>query len=74
MMMCATCGGNAKESMTVYYTHYQGYLITVKNVPGHECSQCGERWYSIETLKRVDELVEEEKKTIDKNIILDYAA
>lgn len=73
-MVCATCGGNTHEEFTVYYAHYNGYLISVKNVPGAVCPQCGEIWYNSSVLKRVKILIEEAKKTIDKNIVLDYAA
>ncbi len=74
-MTCATCGGSINgDKLTVYYAHYNGYLISIKNVPGAVCPQCGEVWYKSPVLKRVKALIEEAKKTIDSNIVMDYAA
>lgn len=74
-MICASCGGNIhNEQLTTYHAHYNGYLISIRNVPGAVCPQCGEVWYKSPVLKRVKELISEAKKTIDRNIVMDYAA
>ena len=71
---CGVCGGTAKLSLTTYYTHFDGHLITVQNVPCYKCAQCGEEFFRMDTLRKVDEIVSKLKTKLSQNEVVRFAA
>ena len=43
---------------------WEGKLYVIKNVPIEVCTQCGERYYSAEISKKIDDLVQTEKAPV----------
>ena len=57
-MKCRFCGGQTIKRLTRYYDVDMCYcVVIVKNVPGHECKQCGEMTYSEDVMRKVDQIV-----------------
>jgi len=56
---CYFCGGNIKN-ITVGNFDYrlEGLLYVIKNVPAGLCLQCGEKYVSAETAKKINQLVD----------------
>ncbi len=56
---CYFCGGNIKK-ITVGNFDYrlEGLLYVLKNVPAGICLQCGEKYVSAETAKKINHLVD----------------
>lgn len=52
---CSFCGhADLKETRTRYF-HQQGDdILIVDDVPCTECGYCGEQYFAIETLKRIE--------------------
>lgn len=53
--MCAFCKGVLKKQTTTYTREHQGKVIIIKNVPAFVCSQCGEKYYSAQTIDQLHE-------------------
>ena len=65
--MCMYCKCNDLiESTTTHVVNYKGCVIIVKNVPCEECDQCGAKYYSDETARQLEKLVNTAKSIIRK--------
>ena len=56
--MCMYC--KCKTTISSFATHvvnYKNCIIIIKNVPCEECEQCGEKYYSNEVAKQLENLV-----------------
>ena len=56
--MCMYC--KCKSTISSFATHvvnYKNSIIIIKNVPCEECEQCGEKYYSNEVAKQLENLV-----------------
>ncbi|MEK7616770.1 MAG: type II toxin-antitoxin system MqsA family antitoxin [Patescibacteria group bacterium] len=68
MHKCYFCGGKTKiKNITVDF-RWGDKLFVVENVPIEVCSQCGERYYSAEVSKKLDELVKKTSKKPEKTL------
>ena len=64
-MKCSVCkNGELFNSITDYQTKFNGEYVLVKNVPVQECNVCGEQLMSYETIKKVEELIQSQKKPV----------
>jgi YgiT-type zinc finger domain-containing protein len=54
---CHFCQGKTEIRNLDVDFRWGGKLYVIKNVPVEVCVQCGERYYSAEVSKRLDELV-----------------
>lgn len=61
MNKCYFCRGKTKIKNIDVDFRWGGKLSVVKNVPVEVCSQCGERYYSAEVSKKLDNLVKKQE-------------
>lgn len=75
-MNCDICGSPMKEQVVTYTLQLGDKLVVVEHVPARVCSQCGERFYSPETVERLQKTVWEKKKPsrVVETQVFDYAA
>lgn len=62
MSNCYFCKGKTKIKNVDVDFRWGDKLVVVKNVPVEVCSQCGERYYSSEISKKLDELVKKQRE------------
>jgi YgiT-type zinc finger domain-containing protein len=53
---CTFCGGEVAEQRIEYDYRRKGHLLVISNVPVGICSQCGEKYFTPDVLKKTDEL------------------
>lgn len=71
--MCMYCKCNDLiESTTIHVVNYKGCVIIVKNVPCEECEQCGAKYYSDETARKLEKLVNTAKQLMQEISIINY--
>ena len=55
MKICNFCGNkNFMEKSVQYIYRYEGQLLMVNNVPCEECEYCGEQYFKVEVLKKIE--------------------
>lgn len=69
MSECFFCKGKTKIKKVDVDFRWGDKLFVVKNVPVEVCSQCGERYYSEEVSKKLDNLVKKQTSQKPQNII-----
>lgn len=57
MSECYFCKGKTEIKNVDVDFRWEDRLFVVKNAPVEVCSQCGERYYSAQVSKKLDELV-----------------
>lgn len=62
MFECYFCKGKTEIKKVNVDFRWGKRLYVIKNVPVEVCSQCGERYYSAQVSKKLDELVEKKSK------------
>lgn len=71
--MCMYCKCNDYiESTTTHVVNYKDSVIIVKNVPCEECEQCGAKYYSDETARRLEKLVNTAKQLMQEISVINY--
>ena len=50
-MTCFFCRGNAEQTTTEYIEKIDNFVVVIKNVPCEKCTQCGEEYFSNETVE-----------------------
>jgi YgiT-type zinc finger domain-containing protein len=58
---CYFCKGKTKIKDINVDFRWGDKLFVVKNVPAEVCAQCGERYYSAEVSKKLDNLVRKQE-------------
>ena len=72
--MCMYCKcKTTSPSSTTHVVNYKNCIIIIKNVPGEECEQCGEKYYSNEVAKQLETLVNTAKQLMQEIAIIDYS-
>ncbi len=72
-MNCFTCGSNHMiETSTIYVEKLKSGILIVKNVPCRKCSQCGEEFFSMATMKEIEKLSRQAEDIISEVMIIDY--
>ena len=59
MEPCSLCGGEMEEKEVEVIKKAGEKVVVVKDVPAWVCKQCGERYYSIDTVERINGIVKE---------------
>ena len=64
MEPCSLCGGEMEEKEVEVIKRAEGKVVVIKEVPAGVCKQCGERYYLIETIEHINDVLREvsEKK------------
>lgn len=68
-MKCGMCGADMKSGVTTDVKDYGSSVIIIRNVPCYKCTECGEVFYNIETVKHL-ELLEDEKQSAKSEIFI----
>jgi YgiT-type zinc finger domain-containing protein len=55
--MCTFCDGYLKESKTDYIEKNENHVILIRDVPCEECEQCGETYFSDQTVKTLEKIL-----------------
>lgn len=61
MSKCYFCKGKTEIKNIDVDFRWGGKLYIIQNVPVEVCTQCGERYYSVEVSRRLDELIKNQK-------------
>jgi YgiT-type zinc finger domain-containing protein len=56
---CALCNGRLGEGTTEFMARAGGEVVIINNVPALVCEQCGEAYYSVETSRKIDAVMNE---------------
>ena len=62
---CPICGGETREAIVEFQETIQGRAYIIKGVEVEVCTQCGERLYSLEQMRRIEEM---RKKLVGKRV------
>ncbi|MBI3193005.1 MAG: YgiT-type zinc finger protein [Ignavibacteriae bacterium] len=60
-MKCDLCGGTIIEQLTSYSIETNGKMHLIEHVPARVCTQCGERFYSPATVRKIQEAILQER-------------
>ena len=71
-MKCITCGAKTITGTTSDVTDLQKSLIIVRNTPCHKCTECNEIIYTGDVIKRLDEIIEIVKQSMNEIAVFDY--
>ena len=56
-MLCSVCGAHVRPGTTTYTQEVDGRLAVVTDVPVQACPQCGEQYFTPETVDRLQRLI-----------------
>lgn len=65
--VCVFCGGDVEKRITRVIIDTGDELLVVENVPAGVCTQCGEKEFSPEVVRRL-EYIRRERVTADKEL------
>jgi YgiT-type zinc finger domain-containing protein len=71
-MKCISCGAEAAYGTTSDVTDLKDCLIIVRNTPCYKCAECNEIIYRGDVVKRLDEITEAVKKSMNELAVFDY--
>ncbi len=54
---CQYCGGKLHEGITEITARVNNTVIVIKNIPAFVCENCDEAYYSLETARKIDEVL-----------------
>ncbi len=57
MEPCSICGGKMTKQKVEVIKKVNNKVVVVKETPAWVCTQCGERYYSIETVKQIERIL-----------------
>lgn len=71
--MCMYCKNNDLiESTTIHVVDCDGCVIIIKNVPCKERGQCGAKYFSEETARQLEKLVNISKQLMQEISVINY--
>jgi len=59
---CSLCGGDVVAKLVQYEYRWEGKLFVFEDVPAGVCQQCGEAYFTAETVKAMEKAVLSELK------------
>lgn len=72
MKICFYCKGDLINSITTHVVNYKNCIIIIKNVPCEECEQCGEKYFSDETMEVLENIVNAAKSLAGEISVIDF--
>ena len=60
------------ESLTTDETDLGNIVIVIRNVPCLKCRECNEEYYTAETIKKLESIVEGVKQSLQEIAIIDF--
>lgn len=74
-MVCLSCKSEGMAASTnAYFIQLNNCYVIIENVPCYKCGQCGEIYYQVSVLEKIDELLEKIENVASKICIMDYNA
>lgn len=74
-MKCLVCkNGDMKEAKTTYFAQLNNCYVIIENVTCMKCEQCGEEFFAMSVLEKIDDILDHLEKIASKIFIMDYAA
>ena len=71
--MCAFCKGTeTKYMLDKFLVSLDEIVLIVKNVPSMECVQCGEKFYTDEVSKELENIANRAKQMKGEILVVDY--
>ncbi len=58
MNKCSVCHSQTVSKNITYTQWYKGELIVVENVPSEVCQNCGEEYFSPNTVDKIQKVIE----------------
>ena len=74
MDKCFYCKGIMEDDFTSYMADLDGHYVIIKNVPCHRCNQCGGVTFSMKTVTRIEQIVDNVKNALTEIAIIEYVA
>lgn len=74
MRKCYYCKGNMTDDFSNYMVDLDEHFIIVRNLPCHNCSQCGEVSYSGGVVERLEKIVGKLKEVVTEIAVVEYAS
>ena len=72
--MCMFCKcDTVTPNLTTHVVNDKGAIIVIKNVPGEECEQCGEKFYTDDVAENLEKMVNTAKQMMQEIAVLDYS-
>ena len=72
-MTCILCKGRMIQKTTSDFTDLGSCMIIIKNVPCLECEQCGEKAFTMETVKQIELIIAGVKNSLTEIAIVNYS-
>lgn len=69
-MNCKTT--EMKEDTTTYFANLDNCYVIIEHVPCNKCEQCGEEFFPISVIEKIDEILEKIAEVASKIFIMDY--
>ena len=73
MVDCFRCKGTATLKSKTHAVTLDKCVIIVKNVPSFVCKQCGEAYFSDDTMKNLETIIDKLENLIKEVAIVDYS-
>lgn len=62
------------QSTATHFADLKNCIIIIKNVPCLECPQCGEKYYTDEVARRLDEIIKAVGSMMTEIAVIEYSA
>lgn len=72
-MRCMSCkSDNMVDSKTTYFAQLNNCYVIIENVPCKKCAQCGEEFFSVSVMEKIDTILNKIEKISSKIFIMDF--
>lgn len=72
-MRCISCkSNNMVDSKTTYFVQLNNGYVIIENVPCKKCDQCGEEFFSVSVMEKIDAILNKIEKISSKIFIMDF--
>ena len=71
-MKCFYCKGDMEKQLTNYIADLENCIIIIKNVPSLVCTQCGEKYYGNNTMKKIESILDSLENIITEVAVVNY--
>ena len=72
-MKCINCGSELHDENTTDVTDLENCLIIIRKVQCLKCHECGETEYKAEVVKKIEEIVDNAKNTMNEISVINYS-
>ncbi len=71
-MKCMKCGETAFKSVTSEAIELGFGLLVIRNIPCYKCETCDEIFYTGDVVERIEAIVSEAKRLMQKIRVIEY--